>query len=294
MKKIYSILAGAALLASFVACDHSAKFKTNAFARLTADTYSIKEDAGTLRIPVSVFNNDGNSTNVTFKIDNITAVEGDNYTVEPVNGVLSFEGNGTKYIVFNVIDKDGEYTGNVSLNLEITGATNNVDVCALTKASVTIEDQDHPLADILGQYTVNCYGYNVGDIEYTMTLSPDPNDITKVWCDAIIPMFANYRSNGDGSIVGAVSGDHNIITFAVGQSTVSFNVGYGVQQVYGCYYDDGYYLVDDEDIVFTRQDDGTFTTDSGICCLDSYVWPSQGGFILGAHDGYKITWTPLN
>lgn len=292
MKKVYSILACAALLASLAACDHSAKYHTDAFARLTSDSYSIKEDGGVLRIPVSVFNNDGQSTNVTFKVENITAKEGDNYTVEPANGVLSFNGNGTQYILFNIIDKDGEYTGNVALTVELTGATNDVDICAMTKARVTIEDQDHPLADILGTYTVNCYGYNVGDIEYTMSLYPDEDDISIVWCDAIVPMFANYKAYGDGSIFATVSEDHNVLTFAVGQKTKSFNVGYGIQEVYGCHYNGGYYLDEDEDIVFTRQPDGTFTTDSGICCVDSYVWPSYGGFILGAANGYKIVWTP--
>ena len=291
MKRIYSIISCVALLASLAACDHSAKYQTAAFARLSSDTYSIKEDGGMLRIPVSVFNNDGQSTNVTFKLNNISAKEGDNYTVEPANGVLSFEGNGTHYVTFYIVNKPGEYTGNVALTMELTSATNDVEVCAMTTARITIEDKDHPLADILGLYTVNCYGYNVGDIEYQMTLYPDDDDITIVWCDAIVPMFANYKAQGDGSIFATVSEDHNVLTFKAGQSTKSFNVGYGIQQVYGCHYDGGYY-VDEDDIVFTRQPDGTFTTDSGICCLDCYVWPSDGGFILGAANGHKIVWTP--
>lgn len=292
MKRVYSIISCVALLASLAACDHSAKYQTAPFTRLSATSYSIKEDGGVLRIPVSVFNNDGQSTNVTFKVENINAKEGENYTVEPANGVLTFEGNGTQYVAFNIIDNPGEYTGNVSLTMELTSATNDVEVCAMTKARITIEDNDHPLADILGTYTVNCYGYNIGDVEYTMHLVPDPDDITIVWCDAIMPIYANYTAYGDGSVFATVSEDHKVLTFAVGQSVKSFDIGYGIQQIVGCYYDGGYYIDDENDIVFTRQDDGTFTTDSGICCIDEYVWPSQGGFILGARNGKKIVWTP--
>ena len=225
-----------------------------------------------------------------FGVTDVSAVEGVNYTVEPASGVLNFTGNSTEFITFTIINQAGIYTGNVKFVVDLLSATNNVEVCALTRATVTIEDIDHPLAAILGQYTASCYDLDSGDIDYTITLSPDEKDVSLVWVDYIVPMFSDYKSYGDGSIYGKVSADLNTITFPVGQTT-SFNVGYGNMQVLGCYYDDGYYTVK-EDIVFTRQEDGSFVTDSGICCVDQYVWPGYGGFILGKVNGKQTVWTP--
>lgn len=290
MKKIFRMLVGVAVLAALASCDHSAQFKTNSFARMSSGAYSVKENVGILRVPVSVFNNEGATTAVTFKVTDVSAVEGVNYTVEPASGVLNFTGNSTEFITFTIINQAGIYTGNVKFVVDLLSATNNVEVCALTRATVTIEDIDHPLAAILGQYTASCYDLDSGDIDYTITLSPDEKDVSLVWVDYIVPMFSDYKTYGDGSIYGKVSADLNTITFPVGQTT-SFNVGYGNMQVLGCYYDDGYYTVK-EDIVFTRQEDGSFVTDSGICCVDQYVWPGYGGFILGKVNGKQTVWTP--
>lgn len=193
MKKLYYILAGAAMLASLAACDHSAKYQTNAFARLTADSYSIKEDGGTLRIPVSVFNNDGNSTNVTFVVEDLTTAEGSFYTVEPSNGVLSFTGNGTQYITLNIVNRADEYTGNYALDVTIKNATNDVDISGMTSARVVIEDNDHPLNAILGTYTLAGKADYWGDVyDFSVTIAPDPDDITKVIIQNLDPYFVSY------------------------------------------------------------------------------------------------------
>lgn len=215
MKKLYYILAGAAMLASLAACDHSAKYQTNAFARLTADSYSIKEDGGTLRIPVSVFNNDGNSTNVTFVVEDLTTAEGSFYTVEPSNGVLSFTGNGTQYITLNIVNRADEYTGNYALDVTIKNATNDVYVSGLTSARVIIEDNDHPLNFLLGTYTLaGKADYWGNSFDFSVTLAPDPSDITKVIVQNLDPYFAQNgidAAHGANQFSGQVNDEHTQI-----------------------------------------------------------------------------------
>jgi len=289
MKKIYTILTGVALIAALASCDRKEEFKTVPFARLGGTDYSINENGGVLRIPVSVYDNDGGSGSVTFVVKDGTAVEGTDYTVTPASGVFNFTGNGTQYIEISVIDRAGVFTGNLNLTASLTGVSGDLTLSPVTDCSITIADLDHPLADILGAYTATGYGYNFGNFSYTLHLDNDPDDITKVWCDWIMPFWYNYKSYGDGAVYGIVSEDHSTITFPVPQTT-TMNVGYGNQELYGCHYDGGYYI-DEDDIVFTKVSEGVYETKSGIAALDSYVWPSYGGFILGAADGYKTTWT---
>ena len=292
MKKTYAVLAGVALIAALASCNRKAEYKTYPFATLEATSYAIAENSGVLRIPVSVFDNDGGSGSVTFVVKDGTAKEGADFTVSPSNGVLSFTGNGTQYIEIAVVDHKGVFTGNTNCSVSVTSVSGDLTLGTVLDCDVTIQDLDHPLADILGTYTATGYGYKLGEFKYTLHLTNDPKDITKVWCDWIMPMWFTLKSYGNASVYGTVSEDHSTITFPVPQ-TVAFNVGYGNQELYGCHWKDpegdGYYI-DEDPIVFTKVSEGVYETESGIACLDQYVWPSDGGFILGAKDGYKTTW----
>ena len=117
MKKTYAVLAGVALIAALASCDRKAEYKTYPFATLEATSYAIAENSGVLRIPVSVFDNDGGSGSVTFVVKDGTAKEGADFTVSPSNGVLSFTGNGTQYIEIAVVDHKGVFTGNTNCSV---------------------------------------------------------------------------------------------------------------------------------------------------------------------------------
>ncbi len=289
MKKIYTILTGVALVAALASCSRKEEFKTVPYARLGGTEYTINENGGLLRIPVSVYDNDGGVGSVTFVVKDGTAVEGKDFTVEPASGVFNFNGNGTQYIEITIIERAGEFTGNMDFSASLTGVTGDLTLSPVTDCDITIADLDHPLADILGTYTAKGYGYNFGDFSYTLHLTNDPKDVTLVWCDWIMPFWYDYRSYGNGAVVGKVSEDHSTITFKSGQVT-TFDVGYGNQKLYSGYYKDGYEVTDD-DIVFTKVSEGVYETENGIVALDDYVWPSYGGYVLGKENGYKTTWT---
>ena len=80
MKKIYTILTGVALVAALASCSRKEEFKTVPYARLGGTEYTINENGGLLRIPVSVYDNDGGVGSVTFVVKDGTAVEGKDFT----------------------------------------------------------------------------------------------------------------------------------------------------------------------------------------------------------------------
>lgn len=298
MKSIYRILAFTAVVAAFASCREVAEFQTTPFVNLYRTTVSVNEDVGTVILPVKLGTLKGDkNTSVTFKVVEGTAKEGVNFTVEPAGKVLSFNGTDSLAITIKVVDQPGVFTGSLDFQIELESATNDYQIGGTNVASFTIKDNDHPLANILGTYTATAYGQGAGNVTWTLNLSADENDVTVVWCDFIVPMLSAYKSYGNGYVKGVVSEDKNTITFAAEQELDAkggnaFNVGYGTFALYPCSYPGGYSL-DDGDVVFNKVEGSgvVFKCLTGAAIVDSYVWPSYGGFLLGAADGKEIVWT---
>jgi hypothetical protein len=150
-------------------------------------------------------------------------------------------------------------------------------------------DLDHPLADILGSYTVKGTDQFNGEVEYTMNLLKDPKDVTVVWCDGICALAVGM--GGKLNVYGNVSEDHNTITFPCGQDT-GFNNGTGNLIFCITTYAGGYYVDDEGEVVFTKTAEGVYTSTNGMGFVDDrYVY--RGGFMLGADTDpkYSTTWT---
>ncbi len=306
MKKITTIFL--AVLSGLVvaSCDMSEDFKTYPFAEFGGSSTSVAENVGTIKIPVVLYHAAKKQVMVTVQGVDGTASLGKNYSISDLtSGVLTFEpGDSVKYVTVSIIDKPGVFTGTLAFSLKLSGATENVEISNGSTYAVTIKDNDHPLAEIIGTYTATATALTAktGSTEavtWTCTFRPYDGDVTRLWCDKIIPMFAELPSYGDGSIYCKVSSDKKRLSFPSGQTT-SFNVGYGNQQILPCLFfngeEKGYYTLDLESIDFVRADGGGVVFKaavSGYCCIDKYVWTGNHGWLLGPKDGdeYQITFT---
>lgn len=279
-------------------CREISEYQTTAFANLYRTTVSVDENVGTVTLPVKLSSIKGDkNTAVTFKVNEGTAKEGVNFTVEPAGKVLNFNGTDSLAITIKVIDQPGVFTGSLAFSIELESATNDYQIGGTNATSFTIKDNDHPLANIFGSYTASCYDVKAGGAKYTVTLSAVEGDVSAVWVDYIVPMLYVYSSYGKGYVKGIVSEDKNTITFENGQALngmggSAFNLDSGVFALYSCSYPGGYNVTDD-DVVFKRTDDAgvVFKCQTGIAICDDYVWPNFYGYILGPSDGKEIIWT---
>ena len=283
MKKIYRIFTLACAVAVAAACDLNKmpEFDDNdAFAAFDVSSYSYNETQGRISIPVTIASVNPVKTSVTYELvsdESCTAVEGTDFKFVDNTGVLSFDGQKrTATIDIDIVDLSGVYTGDKSFSISLKSAT-GINIGAEKTCTVTIMDLDHPLADILGNYTVACTDYYNGACNYTMTLSKDPDDVSIVWCNAIAPMGITYKAYGKFDVWGTVSEDHSTIVFDAGQKP-GVNLGYGslvlvtYDEVGDCY--------ETGTVTMTRLSDGTFsTTDSYGFVDDMYYW--YGGLVLG-------------
>ena len=143
MKRFINILLTTACAAVLFSCTHEYAFKSNSYVMLGETSFSVKEDVGKVYIPVSAYNSKTYQGSVFFKVNNGTAIEGSDFTVEPANGVLTFDGNGTESIVISVIEHPGVLTGTLKFSLELTGVTGDItDIGGVYSASVEIKDND--------------------------------------------------------------------------------------------------------------------------------------------------------
>lgn len=99
MKKTIKYLAATSLMLMSLACNRIEKYEHHSFATFGSDEYAVDEAVGTVKIPVSLFNYDGD-VNVIVKAIDGKAVTGKDYSVvEPASGVLAFaKGETEKYV----------------------------------------------------------------------------------------------------------------------------------------------------------------------------------------------------
>ncbi len=143
MKRFINILLTTACAAVLFSCTHKYAFKTTSYVIMEQTTFTVKEDVGTILIPVSSYNSNSLSGSVYFKVTDDTAVQGTDYTVEPASGVLAFNGNSTEYIKITVIEHAGELTGALKFSVELTSTSGGItDLGGISACQVEIQDND--------------------------------------------------------------------------------------------------------------------------------------------------------
>lgn len=186
----YGLLAATALsLASCNVNDMPEFDDSDAYVAFTSASPKVGETDGSIQIPVMLVSKAGLSASVTIEVDteNSTAVEGTDFTIE--NRTLNFDKeNPTQFITVNVTDND-IFTGNRVVKLKL-GET-SMKLGAAKVCTLTIEDDEHPLAFILGNYhaSANSYFSSRGHYDWDIIVARDNDDISKVWIGNLDPFF---------------------------------------------------------------------------------------------------------
>lgn len=298
MNRYFKMILGAGLACSLAACNQKADYTSCSFVAFDATSLSVDENVGTLEIPVYAYTKDGDyafprgesaNTTVTFEVVDGTAKNGVDFTVEPANGVLTFDGSSAGAIKVNVVNHEGVYTGNLDFSLRITGASDGYTLGGAREASVRIKDLDPDpsgltIDDLYGTYSATAESMGA-PVTWTFNISPVGADPYTVILDVMVPFLADYVGYVD--IEGVISEDLSTITFHVPQET---NLLYddGDPFVYCEYMGNMQLSTREADIVFTAESAGVFTSEQGICAVPLVAMAAYNGSLL---DPGTITFT---
>lgn len=207
MKKIFTYISLVAVAALAASCNMNKEPVFNdadAFVAFDKAAFTCKESDGSIQIPVTLASVAGISTTVSYAAVDGTAVAGTDFELADGRGTLNFTADArTQYITVNIIEHPGVYTGDLNFSLEFK-STGDVNSGFDNKCTITILDNDHPLASILNTYKATGTSYFNGEIEWEMTLEKDAKDVAMVWFS---------------QLVGGVSGFYGIVTMTDGQPT---------------------------------------------------------------------------
>lgn len=217
MKKIKLYLSILVSMAFFTACNQLNDFPVfdddDAFVAFTLEKMSVKENADSLLVPVRLTSLKGLSSAVTFEVIDSTAKSGVDFELSGGASVLNFDGSKPVLnIKFNIIPHTGTFTGDRVFGVVIKNAT-GVNIGSNDTTFVTINDLDHPLAAILGTYTVYGPNYFSGRADtWDVTIEKDAGgDLTKVWLSNFVVAGTSLK------IYGVVNAEKNKIEIPVGQ-----------------------------------------------------------------------------
>ena len=228
--KIFKLTYGlmAATMLSLASCninEYPSFDDGDAFLAFTSSTAAVGEEAGSLEIPVLLTSKSGLSATAEIEVvadeTGTGAIEGTHFTIE--NKTLTFSGleGATQKIKINVIDND-VFGGNKSFTLRLKEG-GSIKLGAAKTCKVTIQDNEHPLAFILGTYGASADSYfsSRGHFDWDITISRDETDINKVWIGDLDPYFAanGYKAaNGSNIFYGIVNEEKTQILVPVGQT----------------------------------------------------------------------------
>ncbi len=214
------------------------------FAAFDKAQISVSEDAGSVRIPVTIASVNPVKTTVVYSVDaqneKCTAVEGTNFSLKDPSAVLSFDNDArTAYIELNItpIHGDAGYTGDKSIIIKLDSA-NGVKIGFAKSCEIVINDEDHPLSAILGSYSITDVSGGSG----TITITKDPKDITVVhfpdFCYGLMRWYGDFTTP---DIIGQVSEDKKSIVIPLPVDTGKTYQGIPIM-IYACdpnaiYYD---------------------------------------------------------
>lgn len=232
MKRIiayFSIVALAAFAASCNLNDNPVFNDDDAFVAFDSPAASCNETDGEISIPVTLASVQGISTTISYEAVDGTAKAGTNFDLVDGAGTLTFTADArTQYIKVKIYDpevtytEDGEreggrYTGDLKFSLKFK-STGSVNSGADNTCTITINDLDHPLSAILGDWTFSatCRGASAS---WPCELRKDPDDDHLVWFYDLVYFSRNKWDGWDISYYGIVSEDLKTITIPLGQES---------------------------------------------------------------------------
>ena len=277
MKRITKYIGLALAVSAFAAsCNKNAEPVFNdkdAFVAFNSQTLSVSEDyskdGDNFKIPVTLAAVKGIETTVKFEVTSLTAKAGVNFSLETSSGVLTFNAeNRTSYIEIKTLP-DGIFTGDLQFRVEVF-ANEDVTTGSENICTVTINDIDHPLTALLGEYTMTGTKYGASaPVSWTMELRKDKEDVTKVW---FYNMMGNSGWAGDDIMYyGVVDSDKTKITVPFGQKSEYVHSTGEPVTLFGLDsslngYDDG-----SMEIALTKDASGKYSMDFGEWGLWFYI-----------------------
>lgn len=225
MKILKNISLGLVALAAmaFSSCSNDLpKFNdADAFVAFTSTSaVSVNEDKGTLEIPVLLSSLNGKEGTVDFEFEpdaTSPAKEGVNFSVANESKTLTFTKDAnTQKIKLNIVNLADNFTGDLRFTIKLKNAQ-GVNLGADNSLTVTICDLDHPLSFMLGTYTAVGNSYFNGTQEWTVKISKDDSDVSKVWITNMVP----GGSSASSPVYGTVNADKTEIHIPVGQATAT-------------------------------------------------------------------------
>jgi len=291
MKRIiikYFAILSAVLLVSSCEWNPPTFDSADSFIAFTASSSLVAEEGGAIAIPVLVTAESGAAAvSVTFDFDESSvAIEGEDFTMLNSGNTLDFsEGWGYDTIWIEPIDND-VFTGNIPLIINLTSNTQNYPFGVTSTHTLTIVDDEHPLGNWIGTYTVDAPAYynNFGDETWTVTTAPDPTDVNNL----IVTGIGNDPSIDGGysevtSITGVVDLDAKTITFSAGSEIGTHSAYSGPIAIY---------LGDEAGNMYEEQIVGDINDDGSI-----YIDLLGVHFVGGLNEGltwavFETFWTP--
>lgn len=181
---------------------------------------TVKEDGGIFKLPVILAGlPSNNQVAVKFEVDieNSLAKEGVDFVIKSKELIFS-EGFGVQNLEIEIIDND-LYEGDKTFSVQIASVS-GARIGALDKLQITIVDDEHPLAIILGGYNQADYLLKDGSLKdvYPISINSIPGSITKV-------AIQNFW-NGGTEIIAEVDLETNEISILPGQ-TIYVDKTYG-------------------------------------------------------------------
>lgn len=304
--KLFKILFASALALTLASCNsHKLEVTSFNFVTFNSRSANITEDVGSFSIPVSVFPGKVDKEfRVSVKVNAAsTAVAEENYTIE--NDVLTFSPSDeetTKNIVVNIVNKEGIFTGNLSLVLELASVSvDDVVISGSTSCTITIKDNDHPLTTLFGDYTMAGISNSSTSYIYpnwSMSISAYDGDVTRIWIDKCTYFHSAYADYIDGPVYGIVSNDMKTITIPTPQTLPSTAAAFAeIDEPWTLYKYDGSNLnaafIETEDtIVFTLDEEsGAYvTTDSYGLAMPGNVGEGWFWYYMNVFGGFNTNY----
>jgi hypothetical protein len=285
MKNTYKLLYIAMMAVIFTSCKNDPIMfdSSKTFVAFTSSKASVVENENALDIPIMVAGIPGSpSVTVNFEVRTEglanPALEGTDFTIVSAGSVDFPDGSGMANITIHPID-NAVFTGNKSFELVITSNSKNYPAGAESVMTVTLKDNEHPLAQWIGTYNVVAVSYySPGEYDeaWSVTTEADPDDVNKL-------IITGVGAPGSGPIKATINLEEMSITLAPGQDLGDV-YGFGSLSVYKGT-DAGDDVILDEPLIGVIENDGTIKID---------LWGelvTDGQYAGQLYDVFNTTWT---
>lgn len=257
MKKTI-ILAFTALSVALASCNPDVKYTSKPFVYFDNPLVTVPEDAGSVKIAVSVL---GVTQDVQVGYELVSDVANPTAhfsLADPDNTILFFSpSKQTDFIEVNIVNEPG-VRAFYSFTINLINKSAGVEFGGYSSCKVSISDNDHPLKDVMGEYTAKDKNGNA----WPMTFLEDPDNEGNVLIDGLSPALAGgyVEKNRMWTFKGAVSKDLSSVRVSLGgklpepyDDLLPELLGIDLQG----------YLQTSGNIEFRKQEDGSYVSNIG-------------------------------